>query len=56
MKCHQCNLVDMRQMARNNEESVWQCPKCMTISKISIEEEQNILNQEIQENQEENNT
>ena len=46
MKCNQCKFVEMRVMVRNEKEVVYYCPKCKEISKISVQQEQEILNQE----------
>ena len=40
MKCKLCKLIEMRVMARNEKEVVYQCPKCKEIQTISIEEEE----------------
>lgn len=62
MKCNQCKFVEMRVMVRNDKEVVYYCPKCKEISKISVQQEQEILNQENKtkeeyfENQKENDT
>nr|DAU93969.1 MAG TPA: cysteine-rich protein [Caudoviricetes sp.] len=48
MKCKNCTLIEMRVMVRNDKEVVYYCPKCHEIAKISIDEEQNILDKEKQ--------
>lgn len=49
MNCHQCKLVEMLVMCRNDKEVIYQCPKCLTISKIAIEEEQKIIEEQQEE-------
>lgn len=46
MKCKKDRLVEMAVMVRNDKEVVYYCPKCKDIAKISVEEEQEINNQE----------
>lgn len=43
MKCSNCNLVEMMVMVRNDKEVVYYCPKCKNISKITIDEEKKII-------------
>lgn len=52
MKCNQCKFVEMRVMVRNDKEVVYYCPKCKEISKISVQQEQEILNQENEKKEE----
>lgn len=52
MKCNQCKFVEMRVMVRNEKEVVYYCPKCKEISKISVQQEQEILNQENEKKEE----
>ena len=42
----------MRVMVRNEKEVVYYCPKCKEISKISVQQEQEILNQENEKKEE----
>ena len=37
MKCKKHKLIEMLLMARNDNEVVYQCPKCRDISVIKIE-------------------
>lgn len=50
MKCKSCSLIEMMVMVRNSKEVVYYCPKCHEISKISVEEEKDILDKEKQAN------
>lgn len=43
VKCNICNLVEKMVMVRNEKEVVYYCPKCKSISKITIEEEKKII-------------
>ena len=52
MKCNQCKFVEMRVMVRNEKEVVYYCPKCKEISKISVQQEQERLNQENEKKEE----
>lgn len=40
MKCNRCKLVEMLVMARNSKEVVYQCPKCLEINTIKVEQEE----------------
>lgn len=40
MKCNRCKLVEMLVMARNKEEVVYQCPRCLEIETVKVKKEE----------------